>query len=109
MANWRVRDRYGHEIYLTQERWNHIIDSHPDLDGHREAVLDTVRKGRREQDAILPDKYTYIRRYDEVSGFNCIVVKVLFRTKIDAAGKSQPSNYIVTAWLTYMPSLMRWR
>lgn len=97
MANWHVRDRYGHEIYLTQERWNHIINSHPELDG------------RREQDAILSDKYTYIRRYDEVSGFNSIVVKVLFRTKAEASGKRQPNNYIVTAWLTYMPSLLRWR
>jgi hypothetical protein len=107
VANWRTRDRYGHEIYLTQERWDHIIESHPDLDGRREAVLDTVRKGRREQDVILPYKYTYIRRYDEAVGFNCIVVKVLFRSKMDATGRSQSNNYIVTAWLTFMPSLMR--
>jgi len=30
---WTVRDRYGNEIYLTQERWDHIIEStnHPEM------------------------------------------------------------------------------
>jgi len=23
---WMVRDRYGNDIYLTDERWEHIID-----------------------------------------------------------------------------------
>ena len=30
---WTVRDRYGNEIYLTQERWDHIIEptNHPEM------------------------------------------------------------------------------
>jgi len=102
---WHARDRHGREIYLTQERWEHIVASHPDLDGRLEAVLETVRRGHREQDPILPYKYTYIHRYDELPDFNCILVKVLFRTRVDNAGDQQPNDYIVTAWLTYMPSL----
>lgn len=30
---WTVRDRYGNDIYLTHERWKHIIEpiNHPDM------------------------------------------------------------------------------
>ena len=30
---WTVRDRLGNEIYLTHERWEHIIESfnHPEM------------------------------------------------------------------------------
>ncbi len=31
--HWTVRDRYGNSIYLTNERWKHIIDpvNHPEM------------------------------------------------------------------------------
>ncbi|MBE9128647.1 MULTISPECIES: hypothetical protein [unclassified Coleofasciculus] len=31
---WTVRDRYSNDIYLTEERWEHIIDleNHPETD-----------------------------------------------------------------------------
>lgn len=35
MARWTVRDRYGNEIYMTGERWQHIISKHHDLIGQR--------------------------------------------------------------------------
>ena len=30
---WKIHDRYGNEIYLTHERWQHITASinHPDM------------------------------------------------------------------------------
>jgi hypothetical protein len=30
---WTVQDRYGNSIYLTQERWEHIVQSvnHPEM------------------------------------------------------------------------------
>ena len=30
---WAVKDRYGNTIYLTDERWEHIIDpwNHPEM------------------------------------------------------------------------------
>jgi len=33
---WTVRDRYGYEIYLTEERWEHIIDpeNHPEMEAY---------------------------------------------------------------------------
>lgn len=32
----------GVRIRLTDERWEHILDSHPDLSSYRETVLDAV-------------------------------------------------------------------
>jgi hypothetical protein len=27
----KVKDQLGHEIYLTDERWNHICEEHPEM------------------------------------------------------------------------------
>jgi hypothetical protein len=32
MKKWTVQDRYGNTIYLTEERWYHILDSCPELE-----------------------------------------------------------------------------
>jgi hypothetical protein len=31
---WTVQDKYGNSIYLTQERWEHIIEpiNHPEME-----------------------------------------------------------------------------
>ena len=34
----------GVPIRLTDERWEHIVDSHPELASYRETVLDAVEK-----------------------------------------------------------------
>jgi hypothetical protein len=33
----------GVPIRLTDERWEHILDSHPELASYRETILDTVK------------------------------------------------------------------
>lgn len=43
---WVVRDRYGHEIYMTEERWRHIPEYHPELEGYLDDVLNTLKTGR---------------------------------------------------------------
>ena len=49
-----VQDRFGNKIYMTDERWQHIISSHPQLKERRAEVLNTIRFGKRWQDARLP-------------------------------------------------------
>ncbi len=41
---WIIRDRYGNSIYLTQERWEHIIESinHPEMEEYEEELKETV-------------------------------------------------------------------
>jgi hypothetical protein len=52
-----IKDQLGHEIYLTDERWNHICDEHPEMQGHERKVLETIQRGRRFQDSIRPDMF----------------------------------------------------
>lgn len=48
---WTRRDRYGHQIYLTRERWRHIIDpdNHPEVEPYFAYMVKTVQHGRRKQ------------------------------------------------------------
>lgn len=88
---WTVQDKNGLEIYLTEERWQHIAMRHPQLINHLKNVLNTIRFGRRKQDRLQPFKYFYYRRCDSLPGFYThITVVVLY----------QPENnrYVVTAW-----------
>lgn len=56
----QVTDRWGNRIALTDERWQHIMEWHPELKGFEENVLDAIRKGRRRQDPLDPHKYKYM-------------------------------------------------
>ena len=46
---WVVRDGYGNDIYLTQERWQHIVApmGHPEMSDYEEHLKETIRSGRR--------------------------------------------------------------
>ena len=37
-----VHSRNGVPVRLTEERWRHIVDRHPEMDGQREKVLETL-------------------------------------------------------------------
>lgn len=99
MRKWTVRDRRGREIYLTEERWKHIIEEHEELRGHFDDVLDAVRKGRRRQEPIDPGSYRYYCRCDSLpGGYTHIMVIVAFRLRILPDKTVEPNNFIVTAW-----------
>ncbi len=103
MPEWKVKDRYGNEVYLTEERWQHIVEFHAPLSDHLHDVLATIRGGRRRQVARQPQKYRYARRCEQLPGkFNGIVVIVLFRLRPSAEGEIVPNNYVVTAWPTIL-------
>jgi hypothetical protein len=79
---WSVRDRYGNEIYLTQERWEHIIEpiNHPEMGAYEEHLKAVIRSGRRKQDPLNPQKYRYSQTFaDLVEDNTHIVAIVLFR------------------------------
>lgn len=62
MGRWRTMiDRYGHEMYLTEERWNHIIEAinHPEMEAYEDHLRQVIQTGRRKQDALNPHKYRY--------------------------------------------------
>ncbi|MBC8447336.1 MAG: hypothetical protein H8D78_06265 [Chloroflexi bacterium] len=100
---WVVRDRYGNEIYLTEERWKHALEFHPHLRGHLHDVLDTLRTGRRRQKPRQPNEYKYYKRCDSLPlNYNCIIVVVAFTQREQPNGFFVPKNFVKTAWGVYI-------
>ncbi len=74
---WIVHDRFGHEIYMTEERWQHALDHEWMSEALLETVLRAIRRGRRRQEALAPNKYRYYHAFDNLAGGNNYVVVVV--------------------------------
>lgn len=99
---WTVQDRYGHTIYLTQERWEHIIAplNHPEVAPCEAQLRETIQRGSRKQDALNPHKYRYTRPFSQLPAENTHVVAIVFfQFRASETGALLPNNYIVTAYL----------
>ncbi len=96
---WTVRDRFGNDIYLTDERWEHIIDGHPEMGGYEEALRDTIRTGLRRQEQLAPQKFRYSKPVADLPVDNThIVAVVLLRFDESDDGRPRANNYVVTAF-----------
>ncbi len=98
---WTVADSVGNDIYLTRERWEHIIDpmNHPEMSDYEDHLKETIKKGMRKQDALNPNKFRYSRIFDDLSDFNThLVAIVLFRFGSGENGGPLPNNFVVTAY-----------
>lgn len=102
---WTVQDRYGNPIYLTQERWQHIIaeTNHPEMDGYEEHLKMTLKKGPRRQEPLNPRKYRYYHPFDDLTDdVNHIVVIVLFGFDVDEEGRTISNNFVATAFFKHI-------
>jgi hypothetical protein len=98
---WTVKDRFGNSIYLTQERWEHIIESinHPEMEEYEEELKETIKSGTRKQDTLNPQKYRYSKDFDKLPAHNThIVAIVLFSVRESDVGEIISNNFIVTAY-----------
>lgn len=98
---WTETDRAGNEIYLTDERWQHIVDpmNHPEMNDFENELRETVRLGRRKQEMLDPQKYRYSRKFENLASKNThIVAVVVFRLNENDKGEVLPNNFIVTAY-----------
>lgn len=98
---WQVFDRQGNQVYLTQERWQHIIetDGHPEMEAYEEELKETIQQGRRRQILHQPQKYEYSRAYSHLVDDNThIIALVLFRVRENEQRRPVANNYIVTAY-----------
>lgn len=98
---WTVRDRYGNEIYLSEERWDHITDpiNHPEMADDEKELEDTIRRGQRKQDTLNPQKYRYSRAFDTLPDYNTHIVAIVLFRFIEENSTLLPNNYIVTAYM----------
>jgi len=90
-----VKDQSGHEIYSTDERWNHICEEHPEMQEYESHVLETVQSGSRFQDSVRPDVYLYYRDYGELPHSNTTIVVVV---RFGFAPDGSENNFILTAY-----------
>ena len=93
---WTVLDRYGNTIYLTWERWQHILEFHPEMKPFFDEVRRAVQLAHRRQDALNPGKWFYVRwNLDDLEPWNnCIVVVVIYRPDIE--------RFVVTSYQDYI-------
>ncbi|MBI4528710.1 MAG: hypothetical protein HY695_33350 [Deltaproteobacteria bacterium] len=90
-----VKDQLGHEIYLTDERWNHICEEHPEMQGFKSQVLETIQRGRRFQDSVRPDVFLYYREVENLPAGNSTIVAVV---RFGFTPGDTENNFIVTAY-----------
>ncbi len=98
MVRESVGDRWGNEIYLTDERWQHILETHEEMTNHRGYLFETLRTGQRRQDEFDPSKYKYSKKFIDLPGdFTHVVVVVKFSQQVTARGEV-PNNFVLTAY-----------
>jgi hypothetical protein len=96
-----IKDQLGHEIYLTDERWNHICEEHPEMHGYDGQVLETVERGRRFQDSVRPDVFLYYRDYGDLPQGNTTIVVVV---RFGFAADGSENNFVVTVYQIFRKS-----
>lgn len=104
---WTVEDRDGNPIYLTEERWRHIIDpnNHPEVVSFEEHLKTAIRKGRRRQEPLNPRKYRYSQEFNDLpDGMTHIVAIVLFGFSVSEKASFLPNNFVATAFFKHIKS-----
>lgn len=94
-----VLSRNGVPVRLTEERWQHIVHRHPEMDDQRERVLETVA----EPDVIQQGDFgelLAVRSYRDT----LLTSKFLVVTYREV---SPEDGFILTAYLTSRPSARR--
>jgi hypothetical protein len=94
-----VRSRNGVPIRLTQERWQHIVHRHPEMDDQRERVLETVA----EPDMIQQGDFGELLAIRFWHG-TPLTSKFLVAAYREV---SPDDGFIITAYLTNRPSARR--
>jgi|SRR3990167_11116854 len=91
-------DKRRNLIYLTNERWDHIVETHPEMKNFKKELIDTIKKGSRKQDPFDQTKHKYYKRFHNLEkGFNHIIAVVKFKTV-----KEKKNNFILTAYQVFI-------
>ena len=102
---WIVYDRNSNPIYLTEERWAHIVEpmNHPEMMDFEEHLKTTIRQGRRRQEPLNPRKYRYVHAFNDLpEAMTHIVAIVLFGFEVNERGETDSNNFIATAFFKHI-------
>lgn len=94
-----VRSQAGVPIRLTDERWKHISENHPEVTPMRQEILETVAEPDLIQEGDSGELMA-IRRYERTPMTNKFLV-VPYREI------SKEDEFVLTAYLTGRPSTTR--
>jgi hypothetical protein len=94
-----VHSRNGVPVRLTEERWQHIVRRHPEMDSQRERVLETLAEPDMIQQGDFGEVLA-VRFYPETPLTRKFLV-VAYREI------SSEDGFILTAYLTSRPSARR--
>lgn len=98
---WTQVDRFGNEIYLTAERWAHLVapDNHPEIEPFFQQVRETIQKGRRKQDEFDARSWEYSQPFSDLPlDYTHIIVAVRFRWTILPDGTEREEKFVKTAY-----------
>ncbi len=102
---WTVQDRDGNPIYLTQERWAHILEGHPELADFEDHLQVIIKRGHRRQEPLNPRKFRYAYSFDDLpEEYNLIVAITVFGFDVNERGETIPNNFIATAFMKHIRS-----
>jgi hypothetical protein len=93
-----VRDRWGNPIYLTDERWEHILEFHEEMVDFRDELLTSLKQGRRGQEQLDPSVYTYFHPFDYLPGENTHIIAIVKFASQSTSGQEEPNNFVLTAY-----------
>jgi hypothetical protein len=96
---WSVQDAHKNTVYITDERWQHILESHPEMEEHEAELRETVRLGGRSQDSLNPQKFRYLRRFGGLWDDNTHLEAIVLFRFVEEEGRLVANNYVVTAYL----------
>lgn len=100
---WTIQDREGNAIYLTEERWSHIIENHPEIESYEPEVKVALARGRRRQEPLNQRKYRYVMPFSDLpEDYTHIVVIALFGVVVDIHGESASNNWVATAFMKHI-------
>lgn len=99
-----IKSKNNISLRLTKERWNHIITRHPELNGQKEQVLETITDLDLIQQGDFGELIA-VRFYEKTSLTSKHLV-VIYKEVVDTDG------FIITAYYVTKPSERRqtvWR
>jgi len=93
-----VADRYGHTIYMTEERWRHAKRHRGMSDDILPKALTTLRESKRRPDEPFSDVFRYEKPFHRLPlGYKSVVVIVKFEFALFNTYKE--NNFVMTAYM----------